>query len=270
MTERLLDRRPGEPLSDYAQRMLDLIQVAKSMVEFEMGGGIDFDVAMSELQEIIDGDGKSLAVREVRKALDFARPYFPRLEMPHYPSDNDLIEAAMEMVRQHERGDAMRQLYEEHEHLLKNIEGFATEDTEIPPEYRWESGGEPPPVVEYELQRAPGETDDEWEERKQLFDDLKRNDGRIVIGVEQLSESMIERLRKQAVEFPDAEIEIVGGTDTYAGIAEMMIASASLGEILAAHPDADIGEVMRWHADKHGDDLSNTHAAREWLRQKRR
>lgn len=105
MTERLLDRRPGEPLSDYAQRMLDLIQVAKSMVEFEMGGGIDFDVAMSELQEIIDGDGKSLAVREVRKALDFARPYFPRLEMPHYPSDNDLIEAAMEMVRQHERSE---------------------------------------------------------------------------------------------------------------------------------------------------------------------
>ena len=105
MTERLLDRRPGEPLSDYAQRMLDLMMFAKSMVEHELGRSIDFDVAMAELQEIIDGDGKALAVREVRKALDFSRPYFPRLEIPAYPSDNDLIEAAMEMVRQHERGE---------------------------------------------------------------------------------------------------------------------------------------------------------------------
>lgn len=103
MTDDPFDRRPGEPLSRYAQRMLDLMQVAKACVELELGGGIDFDVAMSELQEIIDGDGKALAVQRVRRALDSARPYFPRLEIPHYPSDNDLIAAAMEIVRQHER-----------------------------------------------------------------------------------------------------------------------------------------------------------------------
>lgn len=105
MVDDLFDRRSGERLSDYAQRMLDLMMFAKSMVEHELGRSVDFDVAMAELQEIIDGDGKALAVRDVRKALDFSRPYFPRLEIPAYPSDNDVIDAAMEMVRQHERSE---------------------------------------------------------------------------------------------------------------------------------------------------------------------
>ncbi len=124
MTDDLFDRRPGEPLSDYAQRMLDLMLFAKSRVEFEMGGGIDFDDALEEMRDIIDGDGKALAVREVRKALDFAREDFPRIEIPSYPSDNDLIEAAMEIVRQHERDDAMRQLYVE----IDQLEGRGDDD----------------------------------------------------------------------------------------------------------------------------------------------
>ena len=50
----------------------------------------------------------------------------------------------------------------------------------------------------------------------------------------------------------------------------MMIAGASLDEILAAHPGADIDAVMRWHKERTGDDLSNSYAARQWLRRKRR
>lgn len=105
MSDDFLDRLPDEPLSDYAQRMLDLMQLAQSCVEFELGRGIPADEMLEEMREIIAGDGKSLAVRRVREALDSARPYFPRLEIPYYPSDNNLIEAAIEMVRQHERGE---------------------------------------------------------------------------------------------------------------------------------------------------------------------
>lgn len=104
MSDDFLDRRPGEAISSYAQRMLDLMQVAKSCVEFELGRGIPADDMLAEMQEIIDGDGKSLAVRRVRDALEFARGYFPRLEIPHYPSDNDIVESAIEIVRKHERG----------------------------------------------------------------------------------------------------------------------------------------------------------------------
>lgn len=64
------------------------------------------------------------------------------------------------------------------------------------------------------LQRKPGESDDEYAERNKLFEDLQKAGGRIAIGIEELPESVIERLRKQAVEFPDAEIEIVGGDGT--------------------------------------------------------
>ncbi|UYQ73400.1 hypothetical protein OF122_06470 [Pelagibacterium flavum] len=104
MTDDLFDRLPDEPLSDYARRMLDLMEHAKSCVEFELGRGIDADIMLDEMREIIAGDGKSLAVRRVREALTFARSYFPRVEIPHYPSDNNLIAAAMKLVRQHERG----------------------------------------------------------------------------------------------------------------------------------------------------------------------
>tara|TARA_A100001391_G_scaffold51157_1_gene31211 strand:- start:15154 stop:15426 length:273 start_codon:yes stop_codon:yes gene_type:complete len=75
-TDDPFDRRQNEPLSDYAQRMLDLMTVAKSMVEHELGRSIDMDVALGKTREIIAGDGKSLAVRRVREALDFARGYF--------------------------------------------------------------------------------------------------------------------------------------------------------------------------------------------------
>lgn len=102
MSDDLFDCQPGEPLTDYAERMFDLMQIAQSCVEFELGRGIPVEVMLDEMREIIDGDGKSLAVRRVREALDSARPYFPRLEIPAYPSDNDLVEAAMELVRQWE------------------------------------------------------------------------------------------------------------------------------------------------------------------------
>lgn len=105
MSDDLLDRRPGEPIAAYATRMLDLMEIAKASVEFELGCGIDIDDMLAEMREIIAGDGKSIAVRRVRESLEFARGYFPRLEIPHYPSDNDLIEAVMEMVRQYERGE---------------------------------------------------------------------------------------------------------------------------------------------------------------------
>lgn len=112
------------------------------------------------------------------------------------------------------------------------------EDTEIPEEYRLESDDEPPPEagyedaridvlsdmnprtrpdehfvpeIEYELQRSPGETDDEWEERKQLFDDHKQPDGSIVLRVEQLPDSVIERLQETADEYPDEELDLHGG-----------------------------------------------------------
>lgn len=72
------------------------------MCRIRNGARHRFDDAMDELQKIIDGDGKALAVRRVRKSLDFARRYFPHVEVPEYPSDVDLIEAALKVVREHE------------------------------------------------------------------------------------------------------------------------------------------------------------------------
>ncbi|UYQ73461.1 DUF433 domain-containing protein [Pelagibacterium flavum] len=83
-------------------------------------------------------------------------------------------------------------------------------------------------------------------------------------GLEVLKRRPNDALRKLADEYPAADIEIVGDGDSYFEIAGMMIATCALGEILTAHPGADLDAVMRWHEKKFGDDLATTYAAREW------
>lgn len=102
--EEFFKRGRDESVSQFASRMLELIQHAKTLVQIEAGNTVDIQEALDEVQEIIDGNGKSLAVRGVRKELDFARKYFPQLDIPAYPSDVETIEAALRLLKANEGG----------------------------------------------------------------------------------------------------------------------------------------------------------------------
>lgn len=137
-----------------------------------------------------------------------------------------VIEWARERLRQHETGGYDKKGLE----VLKGMKGNRKEAT-----FTSIDG------TEWVMQRVSGETQAEFEERQRLFNDLKKsNRGRIPIASE------------------------LNDTDTYSEIASMMIATCALDEILAAHPDADIDAVMRWHKERSGDDLATTFAAQEW------
>lgn len=92
--EGFFTRTKGQPLSNFADGMLALIKVAKSYVEFEAGQGIGLDGLLDELQEIVDGNARGIAVRDVRRALNHARQHFPQIEIPEYPSEGDIVSAA--------------------------------------------------------------------------------------------------------------------------------------------------------------------------------
>lgn len=57
--------------------------------------------------------------------------------------------------------------------------------------------------VEYTLDRDPRESDQEYEWRKKLFEDLQKSGGRIVIGAEDLTDHEIEQIRKQVSDLTD-------------------------------------------------------------------
>lgn len=223
--ERLQKRYPGQKIE-----IITAFDIAHVGWEFDYQGAL---IRHGGVPELVIVDQTSGDERPVREILESKLEEYERLAV----ETNHVL--AQHMV-------------------LEGLSEFATE----PPR----PGDEMPDRLT--IRRKPDESDEAFEERKKLFDDLKKAGGRLVIGIEELPESVIERLRELAVGFPDAEIEIVGGGGTgdleRSEIAEMMIAGASLDEILAAHPDADIDKVMRWHAEEHGDDLGNTYAAREW------